>query len=94
MDAREALNKALEGRTRAFPFIVQLANGFVLQPGMDLRDWFAGQATEEDIQEFMPQTMGAAAEFKMSKGFLCTRAYARYLHADAMMEARKQEASE
>lgn len=31
-------------------------------PGMSLRDWFAGHATEADIERFIPQTSGGCAD--------------------------------
>jgi hypothetical protein len=46
--------------------------------GMSLRDWFAGQALEEDIQWHI--------RFKSNR---ITREQARYAYADAMIEAQK-----
>lgn len=47
--------------------------------GMSLRDWFAGQATEEDIQDILNKSFGC--------GELPTRAEARMMFADAMLAA-------
>jgi hypothetical protein len=58
--------------------------------GMTLRDWLAAHASEEDIQEFLPQTIGEEAEFTKKRGFTPTRQWARYKHADAMLAARKE----
>lgn len=55
------------------------------QPGMSLRDWFAGQATEEDIdahQEYVKDTCGMNPKY--------TREQAKYRYADAMITARKE----
>jgi len=58
--------------------------------GMSLRDWFAGQASEDDIAEFMPQTQGDCWMFEEQHGFEPTRAWAKYQYADAMLKARAQ----
>ncbi len=50
------------------------------EPGMTLRDWFAGQATEQDIE--------AQQEWIGNPLSKLTRAQCRYLHADAMLAAR------
>jgi len=44
-------------------------------PGMSLRDYFAGQASEEDVQAHY---LAAGS----------SRERAKYAHADAMLEAR------
>ncbi len=52
--------------------------------GMSLRDWFAGQATEEDIdahQEYVKDIGGMVPKY--------TREQAKYRYADAMIAARK-----
>ena len=52
--------------------------------GMSLRDWFAGQATEEDIdahQEYAKDIGGMVPKY--------TREQAKYRYADAMIAARK-----
>ena len=56
--------------------------------GMTLRDYFAAAATEKDIQEFIPATCGEADQFRQKHGFLPSRQWARYCHADAMLKAR------
>ena len=48
------------------------------QPGMTLRDWFAGQATESDVMHW-----------RNAVGIGCTRETAKYAYADAMLAARK-----
>ena len=58
------------------------------QEGMTLRDYFAAAATEKDIQEFIPATCGEADQFQQKHGFLPSRQWARYCHADAMLKAR------
>ncbi|MEO0002457.1 MAG: hypothetical protein RLZZ22_149 [Pseudomonadota bacterium] len=52
--------------------------------GMTLRDYFAAKASEEDIAEYMPATMGEARLHPNR-----TRQWARYQHADAMLRARE-----
>ena len=56
---------------------------------MTMRDWFAAQATEEDIAEYMPTTQGEAAVFKDKHGFRPSREWAKYQYADAMIAARE-----
>jgi len=56
--------------------------------GMTLRDYFAAAATEKDIQEFIPATCGEADQFRQKHGFLPSRQWARYCHADVMLKAR------
>ena len=65
------------------------SEGFVLPTeGMTLRDYFAAAATEKDIQEFIPATCGEADQFRQKHGFLPSRQWARYCHADVMLKAR------
>ncbi len=55
------------------------------QVGMSLRDWFAGQATEKDIdahQQYIRDSIGDAVP-------KYTREQAKYRYADAMIAARK-----
>jgi hypothetical protein len=59
------------------------------QSGMSIRDYFAAAATEKDIQEFIPATCGEADQFRQKHGFLPSRQWARYCHADAMLKARE-----
>lgn len=51
--------------------------------GMSLRDWFAGQAREEDVR-FWRDTMAA-------NGVPTTREEAKYIYADRMLAARERE---
>ena len=73
----------------AFPSgLVENANDEVdalhaLHKGMTLRDYFAAKASEEDISEYLPETVGEA---KLHPNR--TRQWARYKHADAMLRAR------
>ncbi len=57
---------------------------------MTLRDYFAASASEEDIKEFMPTTQKAATIFYEDYGFLPSRQWARYCHADVMLKAREE----
>lgn len=50
--------------------------------GMTLRDWFAGQATQEDIDEHRIGDFGEPLDI--------SREEAKYRYADAMIAARKQ----
>jgi hypothetical protein len=68
----------------AFPTAFQMHS-----KGMTLRDYFAAAASEEDIQEFMPTTQKAATTFYEYYGFLPSRQWARYCHADVMLKARE-----
>jgi hypothetical protein len=71
---------------KAYPFIHKhpTTGNTTMEEGMDLRDYFAAKASEADIAEYMPQTMGEA---KLHPNR--TRQWARYQHADAMMKARE-----
>lgn len=80
----------------AFPSEEQIrCNGEVCDtrkfPGMTLRDYFAAAATEKDIQEFIPATCGEADQFRQKHGFLPSRQWARYCHADVMLKARNRQ---
>lgn len=57
--------------------------------GISMRDYFAAKASEDDILEFIPATVGDAQKFKEQHGFEPTRQWARYQHADAMLKARE-----
>ncbi len=61
----------------AFPTPTALA----YVPGLTLRDWFAGQATEDDIRDHLGKYQNYAWEF--------TREQAKYRYAAAMLEARE-----
>jgi hypothetical protein len=52
--------------------------------GMTLRDYFAAKASDRDIAEYMPTTVGEA---KLRPH--ATRQWARYQHAKEMMKARE-----
>lgn len=73
----------------AFP--QQHPDGSISHPGMDLRDWFAAKASEEDIQALLPETMGLVREFEKKHGFHPTRQWARYAHADRMITEKEKE---
>jgi hypothetical protein len=64
---------------KAFPSSTQSK---VWEDGMDLRDYFAIHATDNDIYNHQVSESG----FKEIR----TRAEARYMFADEMMEARKK----
>jgi hypothetical protein len=54
-----------------------------LHKGLTIRDYFAAKASEEDIAEYLPATVGEAKLYPNH-----TRQWARYKHADAMLRAR------
>ena len=54
----------------------------VFYPGMSLRDWFAGMASDQDITEHRV-THAEGITFTVS------REVARYRYADAMLKARE-----
>jgi hypothetical protein len=56
--------------------------------GMDLRDYFAAKATEQDIQEYMWEVVTQTSHV-LSKIQVRNREQARYAYADAMMKARE-----
>ena len=49
--------------------------------GISVRDWFAGQATEEDVAFWM--------ETIEQRGEMATREMAKYAYADAMLAERE-----
>jgi len=58
--------------------------------GMTLRDWFASQATEEDLQiRTAPANTEERVAFFRSQGFYWSREWAKYHYADKMLEARQ-----
>ena len=57
------------------------------QEGMSLRDWFAGQATDEDVAVYQRNR-------KRGLSNLDSRTTARYRHADAMLAEREKNAPE
>ena len=60
--------------------------------GMNLRDYFAAKATEKDVQYYIKLTsvpihaIGAHGQYEPQ----ITREQAKYMYADAMMEAREE----
>jgi hypothetical protein len=84
------INQPINDGGSAFPSPPsQHSNGFYSTgEGMTLRDYFAAAATEKDIQEFIPATCGEADQFRQKHGFLPSRQWARYCHADVMLKAR------
>ena len=63
-------------------------------PQMSLRDWFAGQATQEDIEEYMPQTQGQLGDWCKAHGGIDAnqvRPWAKYKYADAMLAERAKD---
>lgn len=54
--------------------------------GMTLRDWFATQAKEADIEHYREYSVGPEL---FDEYYKYTREQARYRFADAMLEARK-----
>lgn len=60
----------------------ELFETFAIQ-GMDLRDYFAARALEQDIQEYLWERVGVYGKIAR-----CTREEAKYKYADAMMKAR------
>lgn len=49
--------------------------------GMSLRDWFASQATEADVANWI--------NIMLANGSTASREEAKYLYADAMLRARE-----
>lgn len=71
----------------AFPFSFHM-EGFdrVTADGMSLRDWFAGRATEKDIEQYRWRySAGGKIQIDL------TREQSRYAYADAMLAARKEQ---
>ena len=58
-------------------------------PGMSLRDYFAAHVTEKEIAEIMFEHIIKGDILDLGPvNYLITRQQARYIHADAMLEAR------
>jgi len=72
----------------AFQQVIIMGEKSITNGGMSLRDYFAAHASEEDIAEFIPPTIGEAQTFEKVEGFWPSRQWARYKHADAMLKAR------
>ena len=73
------------------------SNDYSYEPndGMTLRDWFAGQASENDVEAFAPQTVGEAAKLLgievnqyRAEHSQIIRVRAKFAYADAMLAAR------
>jgi len=60
-------------------FAAQGSDRYSFQKGMSLREYYAGQATEADLQDILYKSFGCGA--------LPTRIQARFLFADAMIAA-------
>ncbi len=56
--------------------------------GMDLRDYFAAIASEQDIDKYQWNT--TVGYGTVSKIEMCSREEAKYKYADAMMKAREK----
>lgn len=70
--------------------------------GMSLRDYFAAAATDADIAQWIPDTMGQAIQLAVELEIdqknwadACSRlrCWARYKHADAMLRERNRGAA-
>jgi hypothetical protein len=66
----------------AFPCVD--AKGFVSQ-GMSLRDWFAANASEQDIEEYLRDKISMKTGRKING---LSRGEAKFAYADAMIKAR------
>lgn len=61
-------------------------DGPIVPPAeMTLRDWFAGQASEDDVDQYLDYYLDEYGALVPRR----TREQAKYAYADAMMEARK-----
>ncbi len=70
----------------AFPVLEQGSNGLECSnPGMSLRDWFAGLAMSGALANTQPKEMPKGGYAEWIEGV----ARESYAYADAMMEARK-----
>ena len=58
--------------------------------GMDLRDYFAAKASEQDIEKWQWRITTNTCHF-LAKEQVMTREQAKYAYADAMLEARKHD---
>ena len=72
----------------AFPVLEMHTDGKsrTTMPGMSLRDWFAAQANEQDIQTAFEDAALTSSRFQLQG-----RAWARYHHADAMLAERNKQ---
>ena len=74
---------------KAFPAFKNGLLGFENQ-GMDLRDYFAAKATEQDIEPYQWRTEYSPSGHGVFKTQVRTREEAKYAYADAMMKARDE----
>lgn len=82
---------------KAFPHIakVHLLEGNtivteeVTSGGMELRDYFASKATEDDIREFLWGEVRSNG-YISARSQIRSREEAKYAYADAMMKAREE----
>ncbi len=63
------MNTKQKAASYAFPSILNIYGIREEQTGMTLRDWFAANASEQDIQDFLPQDRREECAFKKEHGF-------------------------
>jgi len=68
--------------------ISETKEGYLCRSDMTLRDYFAGQASDEDIKAHMKWVEKRGAPLGVGN-YDCSREQARYRFADAMLEARR-----
>ena len=68
-----------------------------MQGGMSLLDWFAGMATDDDLDVILPRNVDEENALidmlglrGVEKPYAAIRAYARYQHAAAMLAERER----
>ena len=70
----------------AFPMQIIASPNSEIQEGMTLRDWFAGMATDGDIDAIMSMN-----SVRYTQGLPCfNRQSARYEHANKMLAEREK----
>jgi hypothetical protein len=85
---------------RAFPVLCNIKDGsdWIARDGMTLRDWFAGQALPQAVEDYgTPGIRGRANHGKRITPYSAEAVGTReqiiarqaYIYADAMIEARK-----
>ena len=74
---------------KAFPMTHPSEDCRYIDSGMDLRDYFAAKATEQDVQEYMWQTTINTGHV-LAKIQIRNREEARFAYADAMLKAREK----
>ena len=85
---KEQIMEVTQDELQAFPCVITMNGTSFFLKGMSLRDWFAANATEQDIQDYLPQDRREEFNFKKEHGFYPDRRWARYRHADAMLAER------